>query len=688
MKITYVLALLTGLFIFQMNTVHAQKGEVEDENCTAPSKKSRKLIAEAKSPDTEMLDKLKNFKKAMSNDPDKAEVHYEYALFQQYRASQAMSPGEAEKSRENAHKSFLKVAELCHDYHADVYYNIALYYYNQEDRKNASKYFKKFIEFDHPSAKKYSRNHDQLVSDVNEILPEIQFYDEFYNHPVPFEPSKVTNVSSQNDEYLPMISPDNELIFYTRKLDRRNKGDLIGNVIEEFTLSRRPDIKSQFNGGAPFKRPFNDPMYNNFGGVSLSVDNKEMIICACKTEEVYGQTYNNCDLYSTTYRLENGEYVWTDLINLGPNINSNDGWEGQPSLSPNGKTLYYATNRKMTAGTDIYVSERNDDGSWQRSKPIGGGINTESDDKSPFLHQDSETLYFVSQCSPERLGAGGFDIFYTQKKEDGTWVEPKNIGYPINSTGDEVGLFVSTDGRIAYFASNRLKDSRSWDIYSFELYEQARPKKVVLVKGELKSEDGQPIEDASIQVTYSETGEEEEIKVNGNDGKYAVVVKAEEEQDVLITVKKNDHAFDSKLVEPKSIIAENKSVIVKGSDLKVEKIEEGKPYTINDILFATASSDLNKKSKFILDNFAQFLKENPTIKISINGHTDNEGNAADNMTLSQDRADAVKTYLASKGISKDRLKSKGFGQTQPKVPNTSAANKAQNRRTDFVILSK
>lgn len=687
MKKEYVLSLFTILCLFLPLVSFAQKG-VEDESCTKASKKARKLILEAKSPNTDMLEKYKLFKKAIKIDEDKAEVYYEFALFQQYNASQATQPGQSEEAYKIAHQNFLKVVDLCDDYHADVYYNIALYYYNQEDRAKALKYFKKFLEFDHPDAKKYPRNHDELVEDVKEIIPEIEFFQEFYGNPVPFEPTKVTNVSSTNDEYLPMISPDNELIFYTRKLDRRNKGDLIGNVIEEFTLSRRDNVREDFNGGKPFQQPFNDPEYENFGGVSLSVDNKEMIICACKFEQVYGQSYKNCDLYSTTYRLEDGEYYWTELVNLGPNINSNDGWEGQPSLSPNGKVLYYATNRRSTKGTDIYMAERKADGGWGTGKPMGGGINTDSDDKSPFLHQDSETLYFVSQCTPDRLGAGGFDIFYTQKDDNGQWKEPKNIGYPINSSGDEVGLFVSTDGKIAYFASNRLKDSRSWDIYSFELYEQARPNKVVLVKGELKDEEGDPVEDATIQVTYSENNETEEVRVNGNDGKYAVVVNAEDAEDVLVTVKKKGHAFDSKLIEPKKIVELNEEVVVKGSDLKVEKIKEGKPYTINDILFATAKWDLNSKSKFILDNFAQFLKENPGIKISINGHTDNDGNTAANMELSQKRAEEVKKYLASKGIDGNRLKAKGYGQTQPKVPNTSEENKAKNRRTDFVILSK
>jgi len=150
----------------------------------------------------------------------------------------------------------------------------------------------------------------------------------------------------------------------------------------------------------------------------------------------------------------------------------------------------------------------------------------------------------------------------------------------------------------------------------------------------------------------------------------------------MLTVKKEGHAFDSKIIE-KETVAENKTV--RNSDLAVRKIEVGKPYTINDILYNTASADLSKRSQFVLKQFAKFLNNNPTIKITIQGHTDDEGDNARNLRLSQERADGVKAYLVDLGVNKERMIAKGFGETQPKAPNTSENNKAQNRRTDFVI---
>lgn len=676
--------LLSGvLTVFVSVPLWSQK--VDDEACINPKKKVMKIIQEAKAPKTEKLDRFKLFKEAIEKAPDNAVPYYEFAKYLLYLAKNSPSPAEQSNSYSAAQKYLLKVIEVCEDYHSDVYYYLGVNYYAEGKSAEAVKYFKKFLEFDSDEISKYAKDYEKKVQDVKGIMPEIKFYDEFYNKPVPFDPTIVANVSSDHDEYFPMISPDNELIFYTRKLDRRNLGDIVGNVVEELTLSQRPAVDQRFDEGTPLKKPFNDPLFNNFGGVTLSIDNKEMIICACKNEEVYGQQYNNCDLYVTRYKRTGdggNDFEWTELENLGAGVNTQDGWEGQPTLSANGKELYFAANRPTTNSTDILMSKRLEDGTWSKAVPVGGGINSDKIDKSPFLHQDSETLYFVSECSDTRWGAGKFDIFYTQKDDDGNWKAPKNIGYPINSANDEVGLFVSTDGKLAYFASNRMREAEGgWDIYAFELYEQARPKDVMLIKGELKDEKGEPVQDATIQLTYAETKKVEEIDVNNDDGTYAAIIDAEEEEDVLVTVKKKGHAFDSKLVSTK----DKDKTYVKGADLAVEEIEVGKPYTINDILYATASAELNEKSKFILQNFALFLQENPSVEIMIQGHTDNEGNDQLNLELSERRAKGVMNYLVSQGIDEKRMKAKGFGETQPKVPNTSEANKAQNRRTDFVI---
>jgi outer membrane protein OmpA-like peptidoglycan-associated protein/tetratricopeptide (TPR) repeat protein len=679
MKHVYFLFLLTIPLIS-----HSQN---EDESCLPPNKKVLKLL-ETASKAQDVKTASESYMAAVEAAPDNAMVYYEYAMFAyetglNYYDKQP-NPALGDKSFQKAEELFQKAIENCSDYHSNCYYFLGVINYTQKDMKEAIRWFNAFKSFKHSDNNKYANDHDKRIKDVTEVLADLEAQEDILSKQVPFSPSIVKNVSTKNDEYFPMISPDNELIFYTRKKSKAGMGDELYKdalVVEEFTFSQRPDVNSLFNSGEGLKPPFNTGEFSNYGSATLSVDNKEMIICACKKETVYGREYLNCDLYSTKYERSGAggnDFSWTPLKNLGPNINTKDGWEAQPSLSADGNTLFYTAARPTTRDNDIFIAQRNSDGSWGQARPFDE-INTDGKDKSPFLHQDSETLYFVSTTTDKRRGVGGLDIFYI-REENGVWGKPKNIGYPINSKEDELGLFVSTDGKIAYFSS---RVGGVWNIYSFELYEEARPKPVAILKGELKDESGEPVKDATIEVTYSNSDKVSQVKVNGDDGKYATVVKLDKAQDVMVTVKKEGHAFDSKVITKEDIKPEK--VSIKGNDLTVREIKVGEAYTINDILYATNSSVLTERSKFILKGFARFLKENPTIQVSIQGHTDDVGDDTKNLELSEQRAVGVKEYLISQGVKADRLKAEGFGETQPKVPNTSEANRAKNRRTDFVI---
>jgi outer membrane protein OmpA-like peptidoglycan-associated protein/tetratricopeptide (TPR) repeat protein len=659
----------------------------EDESCLPPNKKALKLLETAsKAQDAKTA--VDNYLSAIEAAPDNAMVYYEYAMYA-YEAGltyyeKQPHPAMGDKSFAKSEEMFQKAIEFCPDYHSNCTYYLGVINFTQKDMDNAIRWFKEFKNFNHSDVKKYADDHDKRLKDVNEVLNNLESEQELMTNQVPFAPVLVKNVSSKTDEYFPMISPDNELMFYTRKRSQANLGDEMYKnalTVEEFTFSQRPDLTALFNSGEPLKKPFNDGRFTNYGSATLSVDNKEMIICACKKEVVYNRDYLNCDLYSTKYERsgEGGnDFMWSELQSLGPNINTKDGWEAQPSLSADGNTLFFTAARPTTRDNDIFVSTRNADGSWGAARSFDE-VNTAGKDKSPFLHQDSETLYFVSSSTDERKGVGGLDIFYI-REENGKWNKPKNIGYPINSVEDELGLFVSTDGKLAYFSSRVGGD---WNIYSFELYEQARPKSVAILKGELKDESGDPVKDATIEIAYAGSDEVTQVKVNGDDGKYAAVVKLDKPQDVMVTVKKEGHAFDSKLIAKEEFKPEQ--VVVKGKDLAVKELKVGEAYTINDILYATNSAVLTDKAKFILKGFARFLKENPTITVSIQGHTDDVGDDAKNLALSEERANGVKSYLISLGVKSDRLNAKGYGETQPKTANDSESNRAKNRRTDFVI---
>jgi len=674
-KLLYLFIFVNSFSLFSLN-----------DPCVTSDKKLIKLLASAMGEEN-FEKKTVKFAEAMQKFPDNAETYFLYAKLCSNEASILMREEKTYSKGEALQKKALpfyhNAVKKCPDFHADCYYIIGVNLLQNGDLKNAVPYFQKFVDFPQADFTKLPENFLQKKKDIESILEDVAFERSMLENPVQFSSKKVEMVSSKLDEYFPMISPDNDLLFFTRKIDRKNLGDVSSNIREEFTISSRSDLNGIFTSGDPLPKPFNDGTFFNYGSATLSVDNKEMIICACKVEKIYNQDYLNCDLYTTTYKRSGkggNDFEWTTLVNMGTAINTKDGWEAQPSLSADGTLLFFTSVRKGSRDDDIYISEKQKDGTWSTAKPFDI-INTEGKDKSPFFHQDGETLYFVSSSTKKRKGLGGLDIFYIRKDGD-KWTQPKNIGYPINSSEDELGLFVSTNGKEAYYSSMKEGD---WDIYSFDLYEEARPQEVVILKGELIDEAGKPVQGAEIEITYNSTGEKSQFKVNGDDGKYAVVVKVSQKQDITVSVNKEGYAYNAKVIE-KETIEKRESSTIKTGKLKVDTVEIGKSFSIDDIVFASDSYVLTEKSQYILNGLSAYLEKNINLKMAINGHTDDMGDDEMNRQLSQNRSDAVKKHLIEKGIEENRLTAKGFGEAKPKFPNTNEINRAKNRRTEFQVV--
>jgi outer membrane protein OmpA-like peptidoglycan-associated protein len=398
-----------------------------------------------------------------------------------------------------------------------------------------------------------------------------------------------------------------------------------------------------------------------------------MFFTICKDE---GGDGLNCDLW---YTIQNNG-GWEPIKNAGPAINGKDTWDSQPSLSSDGRTLYYASNRAGgMGGIDIWKSEKDAKGNWKQPENLGPKINTSGNEKSPFFHSDGQTLYFSSSG---HLGYGGYDIYLSKLSSDTGWAVPKNIGYPINSEKDDLGFFVSTDGKYGYFASDKLKGNGGWDVYSFELYKEARPERVLFVSGALKDENNNIIADAKVEIKNARTKEVTEVVVDSATGKYVAVVAFND--DHIITVKQPGKAFTSQYFS-KSDTSIGKPMKM---DLKVESVEVGKPYRINNIYFKTSSALINAETVTIVEELTEYLSENKTIKIAIHGHTDNVGNAVDNLKLSEARAKTVYDLLILNGINLERLSYRGFGASKPVASNLTEKGRALNRRTEFVVTGK
>lgn len=211
----------------------------------------------------------------------------------------------------------------------------------------------------------------------------------------------------------------------------------------------------------------------------------------------------------------------------------------------------------------------------------------------------------------------------------------------------------------------------------------AKPDKVVLMKGQISTENIAEVKDAKLEVRFEDgTTQKQEIKIQSNGSYVAVANIGDGKQDALLEVKKEGKAYQSKLISKEK----SSETFIKDEELEIKSIKKGTSHTINDIYYKTNSSELDKKSELVLKGFASWLKDNKSIVIEIQGHTDDLGGDVENMALSQDRAFTVMEFLAIQGIPASRLKFKGYGETKPKVKNDSDANRAKNRRTDFKIL--
>jgi len=573
-------------------------------------------------------------------------------------------------------KSLESVAKTCPAFqNYETNYTLGKIFFAEDDFDNSLKYMRTYLNNNKRTAR-YFADAENTINYIEQYLNLIQ-------NPVPFKPEIVEGISTINDDYLPIISPDGTIAFFTHAYLKKDVTSIYSEkYTEEFTMARAKD-KSGVRFGEIEALPYPFNTGKNQGASSITIDNSTLYITIC---EFISRDYDNCDIFYASRK--NGG--WSELKNLGPNINGLKTWESQPSISADGKVLYFASIREDNIGfdpnnptSDIYFSIKNPDGTWSKAQNMGSKINTSGNEKSPFIHSDSQTLYFSSDGHP---GIGGYDIFFS-KYRDSKWTKPINIGYPINTKQNDLSFVVNTQGTRAYFASNKLNGIGGWDIYSIDLYPEARPEKVFLVKGQLIDDEGLAITEAKLEVRNIRTQEKSEGVVDAETGNYAVAVTVEEEKkddNYLLVVQKEDYSFTSALIEPDEEIFEQPVKI----DFEIKPIEVGKAVELKDIYYATAAYSINQKSLAVLDGFIEFLNTNPNVKIEIRGHTDAIGSYQTNITLSNKRAKSVYDYLIDNGIKSERLKYRGYGPDMPIASNETEYGRGKNRRTEFFITDK
>jgi outer membrane protein OmpA-like peptidoglycan-associated protein/tetratricopeptide (TPR) repeat protein len=465
-------------------------------------------------------------------------------------------------------------------------------------------------------------------------------------------------VNSSFSEYFPSLTIDEKQLVFTRRVNHTN---------EDFFVSRNEN--KNWLKAVPMPGNLNSDL--NEGAQQISQDGSMLVYTGCNRKEGEG----SCDLY-VSYFSKN---QWSEGFNLGNLINTEQ-WESQPCLSPDKRALYFSARLPQGyGGSDLYVSHLQNNGRWGKPMNMGNAINTAGDESSPFIHADNQTFYFTSNGLP---GYGGTDLFLMRKKIDGNWDSPQNLGYPINTIDDEGTLIVAADGKTAYYASDRSDSYGGLDLYTFQLPLHTQPLPTYWVSGKVydeKTREGLP---AMIDLTDLNSGLVVSKVQTQEDGTYLVPLPST--KNYAFNVARKGYLFYSStfFLEKK----ENDSVYEK--DIPLIPIETGSRIVLNNIFFHTGSAELENSSLIELEKLIQLLRENPAMQIEIDGHTDNVGKAMDNLRLSEQRAQSVVTYLLSKGIEAGRLKSKGFGDTQPISDNSILEGRANNRRTELKVLKK
>lgn len=473
-----------------------------------------------------------------------------------------------------------------------------------------------------------------------------------------FEPQNMgDSINSVVSEYYPALTIDGNELIITRRVKHYNE-DFFGSTRVDGKWSKALPLEGNINTDA------------NEGAQSISQDGQWLIFTGCNFPDGYG----SCDLYISYLTMDG----WSAPVNLGNKVNS-DGWDSAPTLSPDKRDLYFASKRNDGyGGSDIYVSHYLPNGQWTEAENLGPEVNTAGDESCPFIHADNQTLYFTSNG---HLGYGGDDLFMIKKESKGAWGKAINLGYPINTIENEGSLIIAADSKTAYYASDRSDSKGGLDIYTFELRNDIRPARTLWVKGKVfdkKTTKGLP---SAIELTDLATQEVMSKVQTDETGNYLVTLPVG--KDYAFNVNRKGYLFFS----------DNFSLSQKAPDstyhidIPLQPLEANASVVLKNIFFDSRQFDLKPESTSELDKLFLLLRDNPTIKVQISGHTDNVGKAEDNLVLSNNRAQSVVKYLVGKGINAQRLTFKGFGATVPVADNATEEGRAQNRRTEMKVIS-
>jgi len=499
---------------------------------------------------------------------------------------------------------------------------------------------------------------------VEHLQKDVAFSLEQIKTPTAFKPRLLpAPLNRFSSQYFPVLTVDQQTLFFTARSSQSHG--------KENIYICHKDVAGNWSSPQPLTGKINTE--HNEGTCTVSADGKMLVFTACSRPGNHGI----CDLY-VTYRKGD---QWTTPKNLGPRINSK-GWESQPSLSADGKTLYFVAEREGNHGKkDIWKSTLQDNGEWAEPTNLGKPINSEGREISPFIHPNGQTLFFTSDRCPS---LGGLDIYYSNWVNN-QWTTPVNLGYPINNHKDQTSLFITADGQKGYYADGNQKGT---SYYSSHLYEFDFPQDLIqfpksaFIKLQVANAKTNQAVGAQVTVYDLETDTQQaSFQVAQEDGELVVVVNEGKEYGIFL--KKEGHLLESIHVDYKN---HDKPIVSAPEKIFLKPIEVDQTQILKNIFFGFDQHVLEHRSTTELNRLVEFLQTYPVLRIEIEGHTDQIGTEEHNEELSTKRAQTVYNYLVAAGIDAHKITYQGYGKSRPIAPQDSSADRQLNRRVAFRIV--
>lgn len=596
--------------------------------------------------------------------------------------------------KEDCIKYLEKAAELNPKVAPDVYYILGWAYQLHYKWDKAIASYEKYSSTLQPKEKRFT----EKMEDIEKKISECNNGKKYMSNPQRmFIDNLGSTINSPFPDYSAFITADESMIIFTSRRDNTTGGkkdEMDGGWHEDLYVSYKKNGKwtSPLNMGSPINSPDHDAT------AGLSPDGTTLYIY-----EHHGK--GGGDIYHS-HLVGN---TWSKPEKLNKNINSNER-ETTVSESFDKNTLYFVSHKKEgLGGGDVYISQKDAKGNWGPAMNFGAPVNTKYSEEGVFMHPDGKTLYFSSKGHNTM---GGYDIFKSTF-ENGKWSAPENLGYPINSPDDDVYFVISGSGRRGYYASAKDEGFGEKDIYmitflgpekSFAYSNEdnliasiAEPvkaldvappaeissKALTLLKGTITDAVTQKPLTATIELVDNTKNEViATFSSNSATGKYLVMLPSG--KNYGIAVKSEGYLFHSENFDIPATTGFQELV----KDIGLKNVAVGSKIILKNIFFDFDKASLRPESTNELERLIKLLNDIPSMKIEMGGHTDSKGSDEYNQKLSQARCESVVNYLVGKGISKERLVAKGYGESQPIATNDTDEGRQMNRRTEFTILSK